>query len=237
MEARNVATVDVAGRGRREHRHWDAYLPAAVSIGSQTLWYKSAMRRIRSDQASAAAETLAEAFWDDPLLQIVAPDERTRRASGPWFMGRFIEYGLRWGEVWGNDDASAVAVWLPPESGAMTMGRMLRVGIGALPLKVGVGSSVRFLKAMSATERLHKTVHGPHWYLVAIGTRKARQGQGLGGTLVEVGTSRADAAGVPCYLETGTQGNVDFYAKRGFEVVGQAEVDGFTVYGMVRPPR
>ena len=195
------------------------------------------MRRIRSDQASAAAETLAEAFWDDPLLQIVAPDERTRRASGPWFMSRFVEYGLRWGEVWGNDDASAVAVWLPPESGAMTTGRMLRVGFGALPLKVGVGGSVRVLKAMSATEPFHKTVHGPHWYLVMIGTRQARQGQGLGGTLVEVGTSRADAAGVPCYLETGTQGNVDFYAKRGFEVVGQAEVEGFTVYGMVRPPR
>lgn len=193
--------------------------------------------RIRSDQASAATETLTEAFWDDPLLQIVAPDERKRRTSAPWFMGRFVEYGLRWGEVWGNDDASAVAVWLPPESGAMTMGRMLWVGIGALPLKVGVGGSVRFLKAMSAAEPFHKTVRGPHWYLVAIGTRRVRQGQGLGSALVEVGTSRADAAGVPCYLETGTQGNVDFYAKRGFEVVGQADVAGFTLYGMVRPAR
>ena len=90
---------------------------------------------------------------------------------------------------------------------------------------------------MSATGPFHKTVHGPHWYLVTIGTRKARQGQGLGGTLVEVGTSRADAAGVPCYLETATQRNVDFYAKRGFEVVGQAEVEGFTLFGMVRAPR
>lgn len=195
------------------------------------------MQRIRSDQASAAAATLGEAFWDDPLLQIVAPDERTRRASGPWLMGTIVEYGLRWGEVWGNDDASAVAVWLPPESGAMTMGRMLRVGIGALPLKIGVGGTLRFLRAMSATEAFHKKIGGRHWYLVTIGTRQARQGQGLGSALVEVGTSRADAAGVPCYLETATQSNVDFYAKRGFEVVGQAEVEGFTLCGMVRPPR
>jgi len=33
-------------------------------------------------------------------------------------------------------------------------------------------------------------------------TRTTRQGQGLGSALVEMGTSRADAAGVPCYLET-----------------------------------
>jgi hypothetical protein len=51
-----------------------------------------------------------------------------------------------------------------------------------------------------------------------------------------VGTSRADAAGVPCYLDTGTQSNIDFYTKRGFEVVGQADFDGHTLTGMVRPP-
>jgi hypothetical protein len=54
---------------------------------------------------------------------------------------------------------------------------------------------------------------------------------------VEVGTSRADAAGLPCYLETATQSNVDFYTKRGFEVVGQADFDGHTLTGMARQPQ
>jgi hypothetical protein len=44
---------------------------------------------------------------------------------------------------------------------------------------------------------------------------------------VEKDTSRADAAGVPCYLETGTQSNIDFYAKRGFEIVGQTDLCNF----------
>ena len=48
---------------------------------------------------------------------------------------------------------------------------------------------------------------------------------------------RADASGLPCYLETGTQSNIDFYTKRGFEIVGQAEFDGHKLTGMVRPPR
>ena len=52
----------------------------------------------------------------------------------------------------------------------------------------------------------------------------------------EFGTSRADAAAVPCYLETSTEDNVAFYAKRSFQVIGQTEILGFTMYGMVRPP-
>ncbi len=53
---------------------------------------------------------------------------------------------------------------------------------------------------------------------------------------MDVGTTRADGAGLPCYLETGTQSNVDFYEKRGFEVVGQTDFDGHTLTGMVRQP-
>ena len=147
-----------------------------------------------------------------------------------------LQYGLRWGEVWGTDDASAVAVWVPPGSGEMGLTRLLRVGGARLPFRLGMGATLRFMRALSATEPFHKAVHGPHWYLAAVGTRAARQGQGLGSRLVAVGTARADEAGVPCYLETGTQSNVDFYARRGFQVVGQTDFDGHTLTGMVRPP-
>jgi ribosomal protein S18 acetylase RimI-like enzyme len=186
--------------------------------------------------ADAAAATLAEAFFDDPLLQIVAPNEATRRRWAPWVMGLPLQYGLRWGEVWSTDDTSAVAVWVPPGSGEMSLGRMLQLGLARMPFRLGMAGSRRFMQALSATEPFHESVDGPHWYLVAVGARADRQGQGLGSALVEVGTARADEAGVPCYLETGTQSNIDFYAKRGFEIVGQIDLYGHTIAGMVRPP-
>lgn len=195
------------------------------------------MERIGRDRQAAAARTLAEAFGDDPLMHIVAPDERKRRAVGAWFFERVVEVGLRWGRVWGNEDTSAVAVWLPPGDTDLTTGRLLRTGFWALPFKAGLAGTARFGRAMSATEALHHAVQGPHWYLLAVGTRAARRGQGLGSALVELGTSEADAAGASCYLETGTQANVDFYARRGFEVTGEVDVEGFRVVGMVRPPR
>ena len=195
------------------------------------------IQRLDGEDADTAATTLGEAFFDDPLLQIVAPDEARRRRWGSWFMSLPLKYGLRWGEVWATDDTSAVAVWIPPGSGEMGFGRMLQVGMAKMPFRLGVTGSRRFIQSLSKTEPFHKTVHGPHWYLVAVGARSECQGQGLGSALVEVGTSHADEAGLPCYLETGTQSNIDFYTKRGFEIVGQTEYLGHTLTGMVRPPR
>ena len=220
-------------RGERVTESKEASRTRWTSAGETTV----PIHRLDSRDAEAAAATLGEAFFDDPLLQIVAPDEAKRRRWGPWFMSLPLQYGLRWGEVWCSERMSAVAVWVPPGSGDMGLGRMLRVGFAKMPFRLGISGSRRFLQALSATEPFHKAVQGPHWYLAAVGVRSECQGQGLGSALVEVGTSRADVAGVPCYLETGTQSNIEFYAKRGFEIVGQKELFGHTVTGMVRPPR
>jgi GNAT superfamily N-acetyltransferase len=192
---------------------------------------------LKPAQLTAASKTLADAFWDDVLMHILAPDEKRRATLGPWFFEKSIAYGMRWGEVWCNEDASAVAVWFPPGNTDLTPWRMLRVGMGALPFKAGLDGTRRFMRAMPVTERFHKAVKGPHWYLMAIGTAPGLQGTGLGSALLERGTSQADTAGIPSYLETGNESNVAFYTKRGFEVTGQAEILGFTLYGMVRPPR
>jgi ribosomal protein S18 acetylase RimI-like enzyme len=192
---------------------------------------------LRPDQQRAATLTLAEAFANDPLLEILAPDPARRVKLGSPMMSMLLAYGMRYGQVWSTDDASAVAIWLHPESGPMTMARMLRAGMWRAPFMLGLAGMGRMSKAMSATEGFHKQVEGPHWYLMTVGTRTARQGQGLGSKLVELGTARADAAGVPCYLETGTDSNIAFYRKRGFEVVGQTDLYGHTLTGMVRPPR
>jgi ribosomal protein S18 acetylase RimI-like enzyme len=195
------------------------------------------VERLRPDQHATAARTLAAAFWDDPLMHIVAPDEKRRAKVAPWFFDRAVAAGQRWGEVSCNEDASAVAVWFAPGNTDLTAGRMLRVGLGSLPLKAGLSGTMRFMRALTATEKFHKAVKGPHWYLMAIGTDPSQQSKGLGSALIEVGTAQADAAHLPCYLETATESNVAFYTKRGFEVTDQVQLYGFMLYGMLRQPR
>lgn len=194
------------------------------------------VHRLRPDERQAAEATLAEAFRSDPMIQILEPDERKRDAVAVWFFERIVAYALRWAEVWATDGASSIAVWVPPGVGGMTTPRMLRVGLAALPLKVGIRGTMRFLAAVGELERLHEAVSGPHWYLPAIGTRAASAGRGEGSALLEVGARGADAAGVRCYLEATTPANVAFYERRGFEITERRRVGEFTFTGMIRPP-
>jgi ribosomal protein S18 acetylase RimI-like enzyme len=189
----------------------------------------------RDDQREIAAETLAEAFYDDPLLQVLAPDPRRRMAVGRWYFQTSVDYGMRWGRVWVADAAAAVAIWLPPGNRFSAL-RSLRVGMGAFPLRVGLRPMLSIIRIIPALERLHRLVRGPHWFLMTIGTRPSRQGQGLGSAVLTAGTSQADLAGLPCYLETSTRRAVDFYVKHGFQVAGQEDLNGHIVFGMVRPP-
>jgi ribosomal protein S18 acetylase RimI-like enzyme len=119
----------------------------------------------------------------------------------------------------------------------MSLPKLLRAGMWQMPLKMGMGAMSRFAKAMAVTQPFHKQVQGPHWYLMNLGARTGRQGQGLGSQLVEMGTSRADQAGLPCCLETATEANIAFYRKRGFEIIGQRECLGHTLTALVRQPR
>ena len=84
-------------------------------------------------------------------------------------------------------------------------------------------------------KRLMKT---PHWYLWALGVEPNSLGLGVGGRLIQPVLARADAEGLPCYLETETEGNVVFYQKRGFDVLSAGEVPGHGVkiWTMVKKP-
>lgn len=167
----------------------------------------------------------------------MAPDEKKRAAIGQWFFEKAIGMGERWGEVYTNDDAAAVSVWFPPGETELTPMKMLRAGLAMLPFKTGLGGVSRFMKVGPVTEKLHHhSVEGRHWYLLALGTKPELQGTGLGSALIDVGAKQADAAGLPCYLETATESNVAFYTKRGFEVKDKADVLGFTLWGMTRQP-
>jgi GNAT superfamily N-acetyltransferase len=97
---------------------------------------------------------------------------------------------------------------------------MIRVGMFLAPFRFGLGGMGRFMGAMNHTEELHKRdMSQDHWYLMILGVDPPRQGQGLGSALIAPVLTRADADGLPCYLETTKEKNLAFYGKQGFEVI------------------
>ncbi len=71
--------------------------------------------RMTKDQIADSGAVLARAFYDDPLMSWVIPDDATRLAKLTWFMGLAAKYGHNHGEVETTEgQVAGNAIWLPP---------------------------------------------------------------------------------------------------------------------------
>ena len=184
---------------------------------------------IRKDQIEEAGRVLARAFDDDPLMSYIEPDLDRQRRLLPWLFSAACRMGHLYGTVHTSDDIAGAAIWLSNGQTGLHPVRMLRSGMVLMPFKVGFGAFGRVMRTLNTLEKLHKGAVPPeHWYLSVLGVEPDRQGQGVGGALLQPVLARADADHRPCYLETQKERNVPFYERHGFEVVVELppEADG-----------
>jgi GNAT superfamily N-acetyltransferase len=67
---------------------------------------------------------------------------------------------------------------------------------------------------------------GPHYFLGAVGTRRAQQRRGFGSAVLVPVLDRAASAHVDVFLETSAADNVEFYRRLGFVTVAETTVPG-----------
>jgi GNAT superfamily N-acetyltransferase len=172
-------------------------------------------------QVKEASEVVARAFHDDPLAVWLLPDESKRAEVQTWMTAATLRYALNHGEIYTTaGEVQGAAIWIPPEKYPMSLFRLLLAGWILAPLRMGMTNFRRFMEVANHYERLHRRgVPLRHWYLMTLGVDPPRQGQGIGGALIRPVLARADAEGVPCYLETEKERNLPFYGRHGFEVV------------------
>jgi ribosomal protein S18 acetylase RimI-like enzyme len=183
---------------------------------------------------------LCQAFYDEPNFTYIFPDILVRRVALPWFLGRFVvQLGLNYGAVFTANEVDGAAVWLHPNTTIPLQGA-LRAGLLLMPFRFGWRSFRRSTSLGSYLERLRQqSAPTQHWYLMALGVAPSRQGAGLGRALVQSVLTRVDAEQVPCYLETFTERNVQFYEKLGFIGVVHDHIPGGgpPFWTMVRTPQ
>jgi ribosomal protein S18 acetylase RimI-like enzyme len=196
--------------------------------------------RLQTTEYQRARTALARAFFDYELMVYAAPDARRRKSGVTALYSAILKDSFRWGEVYVTRDGTGVACWLPPSAAQMSFLRQVRAGMLQLPFCFGLSSFGRLLPYDTMTQKLHhEHASLPHWYLSAIGVEPERQGQGVGGALMQPILARADSEGTACYLETHREPNVRLYERHGFEVVCRADVPGHRVpvIAMLRKPR
>jgi ribosomal protein S18 acetylase RimI-like enzyme len=177
--------------------------------------------RLGEENLDAAAEALARAFHDDPLQRYVFPDPAERTVHSPAHFAPLLRYGLMFGEVLTTEGTpSGASVWLPPGGWEVTPERAAASGLDELPNILGAEAAERFFSALGAVDSYHhQDVPAAHWYLMVVGVAPEARGLGLGRALIQPIIERADASGLPCYLETAQPDNVAFYEHLGFQRV------------------
>jgi ribosomal protein S18 acetylase RimI-like enzyme len=177
----------------------------------------------RPDDLPAVARTLARAFADDPVFEVLfgapVPQDRCARFfRAATAMAHRKDPAL----VQRTAGDEGAAVWAPPGAWRSTTREALP---HVADLVRAFGRRLpRSLRVLQVLEEHHPDE--PHWYLEFIGTDPAHQGTGVGSALLQPMADRCDQEGLGAYLESSKEQNLAFYGRFGFEVIERVELPG-----------
>jgi GNAT superfamily N-acetyltransferase len=192
----------------------------------------------RSDVRTMAA-VLARAFYDDPVMTWMLPDDGTRlKALTRAFSGLVRHHFLSrdGSEVgWRDGAVGAATLWDPP--GQRKGSRLEELIMMPMMLWAFRSRAQASVQVMELMEKHHP--EEPHWYLMVIGSDPPVRGTGFGYALMRSRLDRCDAEGVPVYLENSNPKNESYYMRFGFEVTGEIKLPdgGPSMWPMWRHPR
>jgi GNAT superfamily N-acetyltransferase len=196
------------------------------------------LRPIARADVRSLSRVLARAFYTDPVMNYMLPDDKARaKALPPMFAtltrNHFIARGGS--EVASRDGViGAAALWDPPG---------LRKSSRIEELRMMPTLAWHFHSRAEQTKtlgRLMEEAHPeePHWYLMVIGSDPSLRGAGFGQALMGSRLDRCDAERAPAYLEASEASLVPYYNRFGFEQIGKIDIpDGPTMIPMWRAPR
>jgi GNAT superfamily N-acetyltransferase len=189
---------------------------------------------LRPRKATAAdlphvTQTLAMAFYDDPVVMWFMNDGSRRRDLLPGFFGAIAESYMAYDETHSLDEGVSAAVWAPP-------GAEDDEELPAVLSEATEEFSSRLFEILGLMEEKHPIE--PHYYLFLLGTRPEWQGRGLGSALMGPVLDACDRDTVPAYLEATSERNKQLYLRHGFEVTDEIPLPaGPMMWPMWRSPR
>jgi ribosomal protein S18 acetylase RimI-like enzyme len=182
------------------------------------------------------AQSLAQAFEDDPVMNWVLRDDSSRLGQLERGFSFYLHrIWLRHEQCYATEELFGAALWLPPGKWQVPPMQQLRL----LPGLLGVAGRAlpRFLRVFHLIEK-HHPEEPEHYYLAVLGVAPELQGRGFGTALMRPVLERCDHDGVPAYLEATSARSRALYERNGFEVVEELRLpDGPPLWPMWREPR
>jgi GNAT superfamily N-acetyltransferase len=197
------------------------------------------IRQLGATTPREVVAVLARAFYPDPVFSFFAHDRLHEYSLLAKIFEAFVADTEGFDTTWvaeAGDQIVGAAVWLPPVGMPRGTKREIMLNVRAVRVLARARNRMTGFKILDKMDKLHP--HEPHWYLMLLGADPLVQGKGVGSRLLQEGMARADADGLPCYLETQKEENLAFYGRHGFTVRNTIEVPGApTVWTMQRDPK
>jgi GNAT superfamily N-acetyltransferase len=184
--------------------------------------------RLTKAQVKPAAEMMARAFQDYPLMAYFFPDESERMEMSVFSFQYLIRYGLLYGEVYATSpNLEGAAVWLPSDKTRRTLWRRIRSGLFLGAFREEKKSTKKQRAFGDYVASLHeRRAPSEYRYLQLIGVDPVHQGKGYSSILLESMFARLDKEHMPSFLETHSEKNVAIYQHHDFRVVEESEFPG-----------
>lgn len=181
------------------------------------------VRKASADDVPRIADTLARAFFDDPVFCWVCPDDKRRQALLPGFFALFTEAMVRHDEIYAAGEGAGAALWAPPgraavhEEDADEFGRRLD--------EITPAEDAERLFGLSKLLDEHHPP-GSYYFLQFTGVEPQSQGRGIGSALLAHVLECCDREGAPAYLDATSPDNERLYERHGFRASGEYAPEG-----------
>lgn len=185
------------------------------------------------EKLSQLGRSLALAYESNPLVRWMFADDLSRARLEGLFTS-LVEFGLRYGLLYGDADGTGAAIWFPPIGDVRYASDQSPPDVEANTAEWSNGRRGAALDALAATRPTE-----PHFYLDAVGVVPNCRRRGTASALLQPALSQCDATATGAYLENSDPANASFYARLGFEDLGSIPMpDGAPpIVSMWRAPR
>ncbi|MCH9815452.1 MAG: GNAT family N-acetyltransferase [Actinomycetia bacterium] len=160
-------------------------------------------------------DILTSAFAGDPLVEHITGTGPGRDNSRRAIFTTEVDRYLAFEKTFLSSNGAGAATWAHSSQRGYSWWQQPMALLGSVRFS-GLLGVRRAVAAYRAVEANHPTE--PHYYLASIGVQPDAKSTGAGSQLIRTMLRRADAEGVPTYLECSKAENVGFYERLGYDV-------------------
>jgi GNAT superfamily N-acetyltransferase len=177
--------------------------------------------------------SLALAYSANPLVRWMFADDLSEARLEGLFTS-LVEFGFRYGLVYGSADYNGAAIWFPPIGDDRYATDQPTPDVAADTAEWSSGRRGAALEALGS----HRPEE-PHFYLDAVGVVPRCRRRGMAAALLGPALAACESTATGAYLENSDPANASFYARLGFAEVTEIPLtDGAPpVVAMWRPPQ